>query len=69
MSILFNFSYFSLNFSIIFLIAILLFYFFDDRDRVYQVLLIWTGIFCFFAMPLGIQLLLTVMILLRLNHA
>ena len=68
MSIFFNFSYFGLNFSIIFLVAVLLFCCMDDRDRVYQVLLIWTGIFCFFAMPLGIQLLITVMILWRLNR-
>jgi hypothetical protein len=68
MSILFDFSYFSLNFSIIFLVAVLLFCCLDDRDLVYQVLLIWTGIFCFFAMPLEIQLLITVMILWRLNR-
>ena len=68
MSILFDFSYFSLNFSIIFLIAILPFYCLDDRDLVYRVLLICTGIFCFFAMPLGIQLLTMVIILWRLNR-
>ena len=68
MSILFDFSYFSLNFGIIFLMAILLFYYFDDRDRVYRVLLILTGLFCFLTMPLGIQLFVTVIIWWRLDH-
>jgi|694.fasta_scaffold04940_19 uncharacterized oligopeptide transporter (OPT) family protein len=68
MMILFDFSCFSLNFSMIFLVAILLFCCLDDRDLIYRILLIGTGLCWFLSIPLGIKLLIMLILGWRLER-